>query len=56
MIVCASDGYPVYGPYEQGGVLAMDLTGGRALDVCNAHRYSGRGDPYHVTPGRFPTC
>ncbi len=50
----AFDGFPVHGPYEQAGVMARDLTGDRALDVCNGHRDPARGYHYHVTPGRFP--
>lgn len=50
----AFDGFPVYGPYEEAGVMAKDLKGERALDVCNGHRDEERGYHYHVTPGRFP--
>lgn len=50
----AFDGYPVYGPYESSGVMARDLQGERALDVCNGHSDDERGYHYHVTPGRFP--
>ncbi len=50
----AWDGFPVYGPYESDGVMAKDLTGAQALDVCNGHRDPERGYHYHVTPGRFP--
>ncbi|MGO9466694.1 MAG: YHYH protein [Isosphaeraceae bacterium] len=50
----AFDGFPVYGPYEEPGVMARDLKGGRALDVCNGHTDPARGYHYHVTPGRFP--
>ncbi|HET6879776.1 MAG TPA: YHYH protein [Pirellulales bacterium] len=50
----AFDGFPVYGPYEDEGLMAKDLTGGRALDVCNGHQDDARGYHYHVTPGRFP--
>ena len=50
----AFDGFPVYGPYEAAGVLAMDLKGSQALDVCNGHKDAERGYHYHVTPGRFP--
>lgn len=50
----AFDGYPIYGPYEESGVMARDLKGERALDVCNGHTDPVRGYHYHVTPGRFP--
>lgn len=52
----AFDGFPVYGPYEESGVMAKDLksSSGRALDVCNGHFDELRGYHYHVTPGRFP--
>jgi hypothetical protein len=50
----AFDGFPVYGPYEEKGVLAKDLKGERALDVCNGHSDAERGYHYHVTPGKFP--
>lgn len=50
----AWDGYPVYGPYESSGVMARDLKGDQALDVCNGHEDAQRGYHYHVTPGRFP--
>lgn len=50
----AFDGFPVYGPYEDKDVMAKDLKGTRALDVCNGHKDDVRGYHYHVTPGRFP--
>ena len=50
----AFDGFPVHGPYEEAGVMARDLKGDRALDVCNGHTDPARGYHYHVTPGRFP--
>jgi hypothetical protein len=50
----AWDGFPVYGPYEESGVMARDLKSDRALDVCNGHEDAERGYHYHVTPGRFP--
>lgn len=50
----AFDGFPVYGPYEESGIMAKDLKGERALDVCNGHKDDTRGYHYHVTPGRFP--
>ncbi|WP_206107899.1 YHYH protein [Paludisphaera rhizosphaerae] len=50
----AFDGFPLHGPYEEAGKMARDLTGDRALDVCNGHEDPSRGYHYHVTPGRFP--
>jgi hypothetical protein len=50
----AFDGFPLYGPYEEAGVMARDLKGNAALDVCNGHSDKLRGYHYHVTPGRFP--
>ncbi len=50
----AWDGFPIYGPYEEAGVMARDLKGSNALDVCNGHNDNVRGYHYHVTPGRFP--
>lgn len=50
----AWDGFPVFGPYEGAGLMAKDLTGEQALDVCNGHEDAVRGYHYHVTPGRFP--
>jgi len=50
----AFDGFPIHGPYESDGVLARDLEGDRALDVCNGHADPDRGYHYHVTPERFP--
>lgn len=50
----AWDGFPLYGPYENSGVMAKDLKGMGALDVCNGHSDPQRGYHYHVTPGRFP--
>ena len=50
----AFDGFPIHGPYEGEGVMAMDVEGPRALDVCNGHSDDERGYHYHVTPGRFP--
>lgn len=50
----AWDGYPVYGPYVSAGVMAKDLTGENALDVCNGHFDPDRGYHYHATPGKFP--
>jgi hypothetical protein len=49
----ARDGFPVYGPYEAAGVLAMHQTG-RPLNAFNLHHDPERGWHYHATPGRFP--
>ena len=54
IIAFAWDGFPVHGPYESDGVMAKDLKGAEALDVCNGHSDPERGYHYHVTPGRFP--
>ena len=50
----AFDGFAIHGPYESDGVMAKDLEGAMALDVCNGHTDDARGYHYHVTPGRFP--
>ncbi len=50
----AFDGFPIYGPYESDGVMAMKSEGEQALDACNGHTDEKRGYHYHVTPGRFP--
>ena len=50
----AFDGFPIYGPFEEAGVMAKDLKRSQALDVCNGHKDDVRGYHYHVTPGRFP--
>lgn len=50
----AFDGFPVYGPYEGPDLMAKDIKGSHALDVCNGHSDDERGYHYHVTPGRFP--
>jgi hypothetical protein len=54
IIAFAWDGYPVYGPYVAKGVMARDLTGAEALDVCNGRFDPDRGYHYHVTPDKFP--
>jgi hypothetical protein len=54
IIAFAWDGYPVYGPYVSTGVMAKDLTGEDALDVCNGRFDADRGYHYHVTPDKFP--
>ena len=50
----AFDGFPVYGPWEASSLMAKDVKGSNALDVCNGHKDEERGYHYHVTPGRFP--
>jgi len=50
----AFDGFPLVGPYESDGSMAMELKGERALDACNGHSDPERGYHYHVTPNRFP--
>ena len=50
----AWDGYPVYGPYDDAKVMAKDLKGDKALDVCNGHFDADRGYHYHATPEKFP--
>jgi hypothetical protein len=50
----AFDGFPLYGPYDGADVLAKDVKGDLALDVCNGHEDPQRGYHYHVTPGIFP--
>jgi hypothetical protein len=50
----AWDGYPLYGPYVADGVMAKDLKGAEALDVCNGRFDPNRGYHYHATPGKFP--
>jgi hypothetical protein len=54
LIGFAFDGYPLYGPYEEKGVLARDESGSRALNGFNMHYDKERGWHYHVTPGKFP--
>ena len=49
----AFDGFPVYGPYESKGVMAMHLRE-NPLNAFNLHHDDDRGWHYHVTPGRFP--
>lgn len=54
IIGLAFDGYPVHGPYESSGKMALDLEADQALDACNGHVDAERGYHYHATPGRFP--
>lgn len=49
----AFDGFPIYGPYEESGVLAKDSTK-NPLNEFNLHHDEQRGWHYHVTPGKFP--
>jgi hypothetical protein len=49
----AFDGFPIYGPYEEAGIMARDLTS-NPLNPFNAHDDPVRGWHYHVTPGKFP--
>lgn len=49
----AFDGLPVYGPYEDDGLLARDDTQ-NPLNDFNLHEDPVRGPHYHVTPGKFP--
>jgi hypothetical protein len=49
----AFDGFPVYGPYSEAGVMAKDSTT-HPLNAFNACYDDLRGWHYHVTPGKFP--
>jgi hypothetical protein len=49
----AFDGLPIYGPYEEAGIMAKDSTT-HPLNAFNAHYDAVRGWHYHVTPGKFP--
>lgn len=53
LIGFALDGFPIYGPYEEAGVMAKDLKKNRLNDF-NVHHDDQRGWHYHVTPGKFP--
>jgi hypothetical protein len=53
------DGYPIYGPWDEGGVYARDISGANALDDCNGHDDPVRGYHYHsisfdLDPDGFP--
>lgn len=55
----AIDGYPIYGPWEDTGVFAKDLSGSMALDACNGHTDEQHGYHYHsisfdLDPTGFP--
>jgi hypothetical protein len=49
----AFDGLPIYGPYQEAGVMAKDSTT-NPLNAFNACYDPIRGWHYHVTPGKFP--
>ncbi len=49
----AFDGLPIYGPYQEAGVMAKDSTT-NPLNAFNACDDAVRGWHYHVTPGKFP--
>jgi len=49
----AFDGLPIYGPYQEVGVMAKDSTT-HPLNAFNACYDAVRGWHYHVTPGKFP--
>jgi hypothetical protein len=49
----AFDGLPLYGPYQDAGVMAKDSTT-NPLNAFNACYDPVRGWHYHVTPGKFP--
>jgi len=49
----AFDGLPIYGPYQDAGVMAKDSTT-NPLNAFNACYDAVRGWHYHVTPGKFP--
>lgn len=53
LIGFAFDGFPVYGPYERDGIMAMDDSK-NPLNKFNAHYDKIRGWHYHVSPGKFP--
>jgi len=53
LIGWAFDGFPVYGPYEGAGEMAMDSVK-NPLNVFNLHYDKDRGWHYHVSPGKFP--
>jgi len=49
----AFDGLPIYGPYQEAGIMAKDSTT-NPLNAFNACYDDQRGWHYHVTPGKFP--
>ena len=48
LIGYAFDGIPVYGPWEEDGILAAEMDGKRTLDACNGHDDPARGYHYHA--------
>ena len=49
----AFDGLPIYGPYQDAGLMAKDSLA-NPLNAFNACYDPVRGWHYHVTPGKFP--
>ena len=49
----AFDGLPIYGPYQEAGIMAKDSTT-NPLNAFNACNDPVRGWHYNVTPGKFP--
>jgi hypothetical protein len=49
----AFDGLPIYGPYQDKGIMAKDSET-NPLNAFNACYDEVRGWHYHVTPGKFP--
>jgi len=49
----AFDGLPIYGPYQEAGIMAKDSIT-NPLNAFNACYDAVRGWHYHVTPGKFP--
>jgi len=49
----AFDGFPIYGPYQEAGIMAKDSTT-NPLNAFNACHDDVRGWHYNVTPGKFP--
>jgi hypothetical protein len=49
----AFDGLPIYGPYQDKGIMAKDSET-NPLNAFNACYDDARGWHYHVTPGKFP--
>ena len=49
----AFDGLPIYGPYQDAGIMAKDSVT-NPLNAFNACYDDVRGWHYHVTPGKFP--
>jgi hypothetical protein len=53
LIGWAFDGFPIYGPYEDKGIMAKDSKD-NPLNEFNGHYDEVRGWHYHVTPGKYP--